>query len=92
MGYSTQYYETNRDLINSKRRQRYDSEARKEEYRLNRVEILQKKRDDRTMCPLCSLSYGRFYLKKHLITRHKMPENVAKSMYNDSVDPGPSWM
>ena len=92
MGSSAEYIEANRETINMKRRQRYNSEARKEEYRLNRVEILQKKKDDRTMCPLCSLAYGRFYLKKHLVTRHKMPQNVATSMYDDSVNPGPSWM
>ena len=92
MGSSPEYIEANRETINLKRRQRYNSEARKEEYRLHRDDILQKKKEDRTMCPLCSITYGRFYLKKHLVTRHQMPENVAVSMYNESVNPQLAWM
>lgn len=92
MVYSTKYYETNRELINLKRRHRYDSEARKEEYRLHRDEILLKKKQDRINCPLCNLTYGRFYLKKHLVTRHQMPGNVAQNMYSESMDKLPAWM
>ena len=33
------------------------------------------------------LTYGRFYLRKHLVTRHKMPENAAESVRAGACPP-----
>ena len=85
MVYTQKYYDTHRESINAKRRERYDSAARKEEYYLNRDLILQKKREDKAMCPLCSIEYGRFYLRKHLLSRHKLPVDECDNMYSDAV-------
>jgi hypothetical protein len=74
MGSRPEYIEANREEINLKRRKRYNSESRKADYQLKRCEILQKGREDRANCPLCGLDFRRLYIRKHLITRHKLAE------------------
>ena len=74
---SAAYIEANREIINYKRRMRYDSEARKKEYNENREAILKQKRNDRSECPLCKLEYRRLYIPQHLVTRHKISKEEA---------------
>jgi hypothetical protein len=74
---SAAYIEANREIINYKRRMRYDSEARKKEYNENREVILKQKRNDRSECPLCKLEYRRLYIPQHLVTRHKISKEEA---------------
>jgi len=74
---SAAYIEANRDMINYKRRMRYDSEARKKEYIENRESILLQKKNDRSQCPLCKLDFRRLYIPQHLITRHKISKEEA---------------
>ncbi len=79
MAYTRKYVEANREKINEKRRDKYSAELRKAEYQMKREEILQKGKDDRAICPLCGLDFRRLYIKKHVVTRHKLstpPENL----------------
>jgi hypothetical protein len=79
MAYTREYVEANREKINEKRRVKYSTEHRKAEYQEKREEILRKGKEDRSNCPLCGLDFRRLYIKKHLITRHKLtelPENL----------------
>lgn len=71
MGSSPEYIETNRETINLKRRQKYNTEIRKAEYQEKREGILQKGKEDRALCPLCGLDFRRLYIKRHIVTRHK---------------------
>ena len=66
-----------REELNARRREKYNSEKRKQKYRENRVIILQKSQEDKKECPLCKLEYGRKYLSQHLITRHKLDADSA---------------
>ena len=74
---SASYIEANREIINHKRRMRYDSEARKKEYSENREAILLQKKNDRGVCPLCKLDFRRLYIPQHLVTRHKISKEDA---------------
>lgn len=78
MPYTEKYAEANREKINEKRRDKYSSELRKAEYAAKRQDILQRGKEDRATCPLCNLDFRRLYIKKHIITRHKIdpPENL----------------
>ena len=71
MGYTKEYAEKNRETINEKRRNKYSSERRKEEYNEKRCAILEQGRSDRAECPLCGLDFRRLYIPKHIATRHK---------------------
>ena len=71
MGYTKEYADKNRELINEKRRNKYSSARRKEEYNEKRCAILEKGRSDRAQCPLCGLDFRRLYIPKHIATRHK---------------------
>ena len=71
MGYTKEYADKNRESINEKRRMKYSSELRKEEYNKQRCAILEKGRSDRAECPLCGLEFRRLYIPKHIATRHK---------------------
>jgi hypothetical protein len=78
---STQkYLEANREKINERKRNKYSSELRKAEYAETREVILKKGKEDRAICPLCNLDFRRLYIKKHIITRHKIdpPENLKE--------------
>ena len=77
MAYSEKYLETNRDKINERRRVKYSTEYRKAAYKDKREEILRKGKEDRANCPLCGLDFRRLYIKKHIITRHKLTELPA---------------
>lgn len=72
MAYTKKYLEANRECINEKRRSKYSSEIRKQEYAENREEILRKGKEDRALCPLCKLDFRRLYIRKHIMTRHKL--------------------
>ena len=80
MGYSREYHLKNKDRLNANRRNRYDSEARKTDYRENRESILLAKKEDRANCPLCQLDYRRLYIPRHLVTRHKLDMEEAKKL------------
>ena len=60
--------------INENRRMNYSSEKRREVYERTRVEVLQKLKEDRAPCPLCGLDFRRLYIRKHLVTRHRLTE------------------
>lgn len=72
MAYTQKYLEVNREKINERRRNKYSSKLRKEEYAEKREQILQKGKEDRATCPLCNLDFRRLYIKKHIVTRHKI--------------------
>ena len=74
MAYTKKYFEENRDLINKKRRNKYSSLVRKEEYQKNKNTISQLGKEDVKRCPICTIDYRRTYLKKHMLNRHKMSE------------------
>ena len=78
MAYTKKYLESNRDFINAKRRAKYSSEFRKQEYADKRDLILQKGKEDRALCPYCKLDFRRLYIPKHIVTRHKIsiPDNL----------------
>jgi hypothetical protein len=80
MGSKPEYIEANRELINEKRRKRYSTEKRKEDYMQNREEILKKCKEDRTNCPLCGLDYRRLYIPQHVVTRHKISKEEFVKM------------
>ena len=73
MAYTKEYFETNRDAINARRRAKYCSAQRKEQYERNRVEILQKQKEDRAVCEMCGKSVRRLYVHRHVATRHCLP-------------------
>ena len=77
MAFSNEYFERNRDKINTKRRETYDSVQRKRMYALNRERILADLKKDRTICNLCHFHFRTSYLKKHLTTRHHLSEEEA---------------
>jgi DNA repair exonuclease SbcCD ATPase subunit len=72
MAYSKEYLEANREIINQKRREKYDPNARQAYYDRTRVEMLEKGKLDRACCPLCGLDFRRLYIPRHIATRHKM--------------------
>jgi len=74
MGSSPEYVEANRESINLKRRNRYNSEQRRAEYQEKRETILKRGREDRSNCPLCGLDFRRLYIKRHIVTRHKLTD------------------
>ena len=79
MPYTKEYQEANREIINKKRREKYDRDARKAYYDRTRVEMLQRGKEDRAHCPLCGLEFRRLYIPRHIVTRHKMyPEMILK--------------
>ena len=77
MANSKEYLARHREAINQRKRERYDSEARKRKYLENRDVILQKCRENKVMCPLCCIEYNRPYLRAHLVGRHKVNESEA---------------
>ena len=88
MAYTREYVEANREKINLKRRQRYNTDYRKVEYQEKREEILRKGKEDRANCPLCGLDFRRLYIKKHIITRHKLkelPENLDELICRPAI-------
>ena len=74
MAYTQKYLETNREIINQKRRDKYVSRDRKAEYQLHREAILKRGKEDRASCPLCGLEFRRLYIPKHIKARHKEQE------------------
>ena len=80
MANSKEYLERNKEAINRQRRENYQSEVRRDKYRANREQILQKLRDDRAMCPLCSIEYRRLYLKRHLMGRHGLESSSVDEL------------
>jgi hypothetical protein len=75
---SQKYLDENREILNEKRRARYSSEERKLDYQKNRIQILEKKKNDREPCPMCGLMYRRAYITTHIKTRHEKSENIHK--------------
>ena len=62
-------YEKNREAAIEKKRQFYQD---------NKEAILLARKEDKQMCPICQIEYGRLYLDKHLKNRHKiLPENLV---------------
>lgn len=77
MAYSKEYYQQNREVINKKRRDSYSSETRRKDYIMNKESILEKLKHNRKTCNLCRFDFRSSYLKKHLLTRHKLSEEEA---------------
>ena len=51
---------------------------RREFYVAHRESILREQRQDRAACPLCmGITFRRLYLKRHLLSRHKLSEAEA---------------
>lgn len=81
------YHNANRDSINMKKKLLYQK---------TRVARLEKEKLDKRECPICvGISFRRLYLKKHLLTRHKLdPDRVAellckpcdKKLEDDNID------
>jgi len=69
-----------REKLNQKRREHYDSEARKASYYKNREAILQKCKENTKPCPLChNIHYHATYLREHMMNRHKLSvEEIGK--------------
>lgn len=66
-----QSYDTHRDEILARRRERYQDTK----------EIRSKKdRENQAVCSLCNFSFRRPYMVKHLTTRHKLPLEEAHSV------------
>ena len=79
MPYSKEYHELNREIINQKRREKYDQIARKVYYEKTRDEVLLRGKLDRAICSLCKLSFRRSYLAKHCHKRHDIDVFETKS-------------
>ena len=79
MPYSKEYHELNREIINQKRREKYDQIARKAYYEKTRDDVLLRGKMDRTICSLCKLSFRRSYLAKHCHKRHDIDVFETKS-------------
>ena len=76
---SREYLERNREHINELKRLKYNSETRKIAYAAKRETILKDLRENKVMCPTCTLEFHRYYIRKHLVGRHKLePESVEK--------------
>ena len=71
-----------REAVNQRRRERYDSDARKRNYYENRDAILQKCREDKAVCPLCCIEYHRPYLRTHLVSRHRLEASEVERLFN----------
>jgi hypothetical protein len=84
MGYTRAYLEKNREIINQKRRDKYNSDVRKEEYRANREDILAKSKTDRAECPHCGMSFRRLYIPQHIARRHNNLPNQCKSISSNT--------
>ena len=81
---SKEYLERNRAHINELNRLKYNSEARKMAYAANRETILRDLRENKIECPICTLEFHRYYIRKHLVGRHKLEaEHAAKMLQND---------
>tara|TARA_R110002072_G_scaffold51914_3_gene139027 strand:+ start:915 stop:1184 length:270 start_codon:yes stop_codon:yes gene_type:complete len=72
-----EWVNTNRELINEKRRQRYMLNKQKDDWPDKREKMLQRKKNAKTMCPQCKILYGSVYLKHHIALRHR--DQVLKS-------------
>ena len=73
------HYERHKEAINERRREIYDSDARKRRYYAQQDVILRKRREDRVVCALCRLDYNRQYFKTHLAGRHRLdPSDVQR--------------
>ena len=72
-----EWVDTNRELMNEKRRQRYMLNKEKDDWPEKREKMLQRKKNAKTMCPQCNILYGSVYLKHHIELRHK--NQVLKS-------------
>ena len=77
MAYDQDYFQKNRDAINKRRRENYNSENRRDVYTAKKSEILSKLKQDRTKCNLCHFDFRTSYLKKHLLSRQKLSEEYA---------------
>ena len=72
--------------VTNSRRRIYDAEKRKVRYQRTRLEVLRKGKEDRAECPLCGLDFRRLYIKKHIVTRHKIPD-VPENFDGASLHP-----
>jgi len=70
MAYTKEYYETNREIINLKKRTKYDNTKRKAYYEAHKHDILAAQKVDLQVCPFCNIRYRRCYLQKHIANRH----------------------
>lgn len=62
-------YEKHREEAIAKKRAKYQE---------HREAILLARKEDKQMCPICQISYGRLYLDKHLKNRHKIsPQDLV---------------
>ena len=85
MANSRAYLDRNREAINQRRREIYNSDARKRKYYENRDAILLKSRADKALCPLCNIEFHRPYLRTHLGGRHKLGEGEVERVLCTSV-------
>lgn len=80
MGYTTTYFEHNREIINEKRRAKYDPIQRRNAYNEKRTEILKSLKENKRMCPLCNIMYHGRYLKTHIVKRHGKSDEECKDL------------
>ena len=72
-----EWVNTNRELINEKRRQRYMLNKQKDDWPDKSEKMLQRKKNAKTMCHQCKILYGSVYLNHHIALRHR--DQVLKS-------------
>ena len=75
-----EWIESNREMINEKRRERYMLSKLKEDWPEKRAKMLERTKNAKTMCPHGKILYGSSYLKHHIANRHTIntepPENL----------------
>jgi hypothetical protein len=81
---SREYLERNREHINELKRLKYSSDARKMAYAANRETILKDLRQNKVMCPICTLDFHRYYIRKHLVGRHKLEAENAENLLKNN--------
>ena len=81
---SREYLERNREAINAQRRLRYNADARKKAYETQRTVLLQHLRENKIMCPICTIPYHRYYVRKHLAGRHDLDDTRVEELLSQS--------
>ena len=53
-------------------------------YAANRETILRDLRENKVTCPICTLDFHRYYVRKHLVGRHKLEAEYADNLLKKS--------
>jgi hypothetical protein len=75
--------EEKRDEYNASRRAKYVTYDRQAAYQKHKARISEEGKADRANCPLCGLGFRRLYIKKHIVTRHKLSMEEALEILGD---------